>query len=168
MALTINLKNIHMKSAGEFRLDDYTLENAVPYLLNRAGVRIGESFSCELVKFKLSLPMWRVLASLLHIDGQRMSQLAEYTSIELSTLSRLVAAMEKRNLVKRRPGETDKRSVHVVLDEPGRDLALRIAPLADLYERVALVNISPEEVATLKRLLTQIYNNIKSLGAAER
>ncbi len=154
-----------MKVEGEFKLDEYALEKAVPYLLNRAGVRIGEAFSEELVKFNLTLPMYRVLASLLRIDAQRMTHLAEYTSIDISTLSRLVAGMEKKGLVKREPGRKDKRSVHVMLQEPGRDLAMRLAPLADLYERVALANITPDEVATLKRLLIRIYDNIESLGS---
>jgi len=154
-----------MKVEGEFKLDDYALEKAVPYLLNRAGVRIGEAFSEELVKFNLTLPMYRVLASLLRIDAQRMTHLAEYTSIDISTLSRLVAGMEKKGLVKREPGRKDKRSVHVMLQEPGRDLVMRLAPLADLYERVALANITPDEVATLKRLLIRIYDNIESLGS---
>ncbi len=154
-----------MKVEGEFKLDDYALEKAVPYLLNRAGVRIGEAFSEELVKFNLTLPMYRVLASLLRIDAQRMTHLAEYTSIDISTLSRLVAGMEKKGLVKREPGRKDKRSVHVMLQEPGRDLAMRLAPLADLYERVALANITAEEVVTLKRLLIRIYDNIESLGS---
>jgi len=153
-----------MKTESEFKLDEYALEKAVPYLLNRAGVRIGETFSKELVKFNLTLPMYRVLASLLRVDAQRMTHLAEYTSIDISTLSRLVASMERKKLVRRQPGETDKRSVHVMLEETGRDLAMRVAPLADLYERVALANISADEIATLKRLLVQIYDNIGSLG----
>ena len=159
------MKTHPMKVEGEFKLDDYALEKAVPYLLNRAGVRIGEAFSEELVKFNLTLPMYRVLASLLRIDAQRMTHLAEYTSIDISTLSRLVAGMEKKGLVKREPGRKDKRSVHVMLQEPGRDLVMRLAPLADLYERVALANITPDEVATLKRLLIRIYDNIESLGS---
>lgn len=153
-----------MKTASEFKLDDYALEKALPYLLNRAGVRIGDTFSQELVKFKLTLPMYRVLASLLRIDAQRMTHLAEYTSIDISTLSRLIATMEKKGLVKRKQGEEDRRSVHVVLTDAGRDLGMRVAPLADLYERIALANISSDDVAKLKRLLIQIYNNIESLG----
>lgn len=157
-----------MKIEGDFKLDEYALEKAVPYLLNRAGVRIGEAFSEELVKFDITLPVWRVLASLLRLDGQRMTHLAEYTSIDISTLSRLVAGMEKKGLVSREPGRKDKRSVHVTLQEPGRDLAMRVAPLADLYERVALANISAEEIATLKKLLVRIYDNIESLGSRVR
>jgi len=153
-----------MNDAGEFNIEHYALEDALPYLLNRAGVRIGEAFSTELAKFSLTLPMWRVLASLLSHDGQRMSGLAEHTSIDISTLSRLVAVLEKKRLVSRRQAEDDRRSVQVFLSAKGNDLAQRIAPLADLYERVALAGIPPDEVAMIKRHLRQIFNNISSLG----
>jgi DNA-binding MarR family transcriptional regulator len=145
-------------------LSNYALENALPYLLNRAGVRIGDAFSSELNRFNITLPMWRVLASLLHEDGQRMTDLADHTSTDVSTLSRLVASLEKKHLVDRTPGAEDRRSVTVRLTRSGRDLGERIVPLADLYERIALANIPPEEIALLKRHLKQIYANISSLG----
>ncbi len=153
-----------MAENDTFVLQDYSLENALPYLLNRAGVRIGDTFSKELEKFDITLPMWRVLASLLHEDGQRMTQLAEHTSIEISTLSRLVAGLEKKGFVKRKPAEDDRRSVSAQLTRTGRNLAVQIAPLADLYERIALASISSEDAMLLKRLLRQIYTNISSLG----
>jgi MarR family transcriptional regulator, organic hydroperoxide resistance regulator len=153
-----------MNSHDDFVLQNYSLENALPYLLNRTGVRIGDAFSNELEKFNITLPMWRVLASLLHEDGQRMTQLAEHTSIDVSTLSRLVANIEKKGLLNRTPSEEDRRSVTVHLTKAGRNTAVQVAPLADLYERIALANISADEAVMLKRLLRQIYANISSLG----
>lgn len=153
-----------MADKNDTILSEYALENALPYLLNRAGVHIGDAFSSELTRFNITLPMWRVLASLLHEDGQRMTDLADHTSTDVSTLSRLVASLEKKGLVARVPGEEDRRSVTVCLTPAGRDLGERIVPLADLYERIALANIPPEEVALLKRHLRQIYANISSLG----
>lgn len=153
-----------MADDNNFQISNYELENALPYLLNRAGVRIGDAFSVELAKFDVSLPMWRVLASLLHQDGQRMTHLAEHTSTDISTLSRLVASLEKKGLVLRTPAPDDRRSVIVGFTDAGRDLAGRIAPLAELYERIALANIPADEAAMLKRHLRQIFINIASLG----
>ena len=42
----------------------YRLSNSFPYLLNRVGVRIGELFSQRLKTYGMTLPMYRVLASL--------------------------------------------------------------------------------------------------------
>ena len=93
-----------------------------------------------------------------------MTNLAEHTSIDISTLSRLVASLEKRHLVLRSPSAEDRRSVTVALSDDGRDLAGRVAPLADLYERIALANIPADEAQLLKRHLRQIFINISSLG----
>ncbi len=153
-----------MTDKTEFLLSEYSLEDALPYLLNRAGVRIGDAFSSELSRFGITLPMWRVLASLLHEDGQRMTNLAEHTSTDISTLSRLVASVEKKELVRRIPAAEDRRSITAHLTEKGRQLGERVAPMADLYERIALANIPPDEVVVLKRLLKQIYANISFLG----
>ena len=145
-------------------MQDFDLEGALPYLLNRAGVGIGEAFSEELVRFDTTLPMWRVLASLLHRDGQRITGLSAHVSIEVSTLSRLVAGMERRGFLRRSAADDDARAVVVRLTDEGRALAWRIVPLAELYERMALANISAADAALLKRLLAQIYSNIASLG----
>ncbi|SIO28720.1 MarR family winged helix-turn-helix transcriptional regulator [Paraburkholderia phenazinium] len=142
----------------------FDLESALPYLLNRAGVGIGQAFSDQLAAFDINLPMWRVLASLLHQDGQRVTALSDHTSIEVSTLSRLVTSMEKRELLRRTVAPDDARAVSVTLTEKARDLAWKIVPLAELYERIALAHISPEEAVILKRLLTQVHENIASVA----
>lgn len=148
--------------------EDYDLEQALPYLLNRAGVRIGEVFSEELQRFNVSLPVWRVLASLEHRDGQTLSELSEHTSIELSTLSRLVAGMEKSGLLERTKSGVDKRAVLLSLSGTGRDLVSQIIPLADLCERIALAGIPAQDVALLKRLLVKVYENITALKPQPR
>jgi DNA-binding MarR family transcriptional regulator len=144
--------------------DDFDLERTLPYLLNRAGVRIGAAFTGDLKAYRLTLPMWRVLASLHHASGQSVTELAEHTSIELSTVSRLVSTGVRRGWLKRRAGD-DARTLRIDLAPSGRHLALRIVPLARLYELVALAGFTAEEIATLKRLLARVYVNIAGLGA---
>lgn len=143
---------------------DYDLEMTLPYLLNRAGVHIGNAFNQEIRRFRLTLPTWRILASLFHADNQRLTELSQHTSIEISTLSRLVVAAQRRGLVARRPSSDDARAIRISLTGAGRDLALQVIPLAQLYERIALAGIDTEETTRLKALLARIYDNIVSLG----
>jgi len=42
----------------------YSLENAVPFLLARAGMSMGKRFATQLVPFNLSLIEWRVCVTL--------------------------------------------------------------------------------------------------------
>src|SRR4030095_13635555 len=67
---------------------DHDLERAIPYLLARAGTRMGQSFSKELKQFNLALTEWRVCVALHHKEHQRLSDLALHTSTDPSTLSR--------------------------------------------------------------------------------
>jgi DNA-binding MarR family transcriptional regulator len=145
---------------------DFDLERTLPYLLNRAGVRIGTAFSAELARLELSLPEWRLLASLLGRESQSVSELAAHTSVELSRASRLAAGLERRGLLRRRDSGVDARAVALTLTAKGRKAALQIVPLAQLYERVALAGMSADEIEQLKRLLARVYGNMDALQPA--
>ncbi|MCW5749700.1 MAG: MarR family transcriptional regulator [Alphaproteobacteria bacterium] len=140
-------------------LDDY-----LPYLLNRAGSRIARAFTRELRAQGITLPIWRVLAALQHRDRQTVSQLAESTAIDISTLSRILDLMEDRGLAVRARGVAgDARSIELRLTPAGRALARRITPVALDYERTALAGLSPAEERQLKRLLGRVHANMAGL-----
>jgi DNA-binding MarR family transcriptional regulator len=139
------------------------LAQYVPYLLNRAGRRIADVFTRELAGYGLTLPMWRVMASLRSEGPQRLGVLSELTAIETSTLSRLLGQMQHRGLVRRARSRGDARAIAVSLTRRAAALTDRIVPLASRYERVALQGMSDAEVAILKRLLAQMHENLGAL-----
>jgi DNA-binding MarR family transcriptional regulator len=140
------------------------LDSYLPYLLNRAGARIAASFSEEMRRLGATLQMWRVLAALRERDGRRMGDLSETTSIEVSTLTRLVDNMEKKGLVARRRDVDDARVVALHVTLAGRRLTRRITPIAERYEAVALAGFSAAETKTLKAALRRLYVNLEALG----
>ena len=139
------------------------LKDYLPYLLNRAGARIATAFSEEVRPLGATLQVWRVLAALREQDGRRMGDLSETTSIDVSTLTRLVDGMEKKGLVARRRAEQDARVVTLHVTAAGRRLIGRILPIAQRYERVALAGFDEREAATLKAALRQLYANMDKL-----
>jgi len=140
-------------------LDDY-----VPYLLNRAGARIAASFSEAVRPMGVTLPMWRALAALTDRDGQTVGELSSRTSIEISTLSRVLDGLQRRKLVERKRAEDDARVVTLRLTPAGRTMVRRVMPIAERYERVAIAGLSSRDVATLKRLLRALYANMDGLA----
>ena len=139
------------------------LVSYLPYLLNRAGARIATAFGEEVRPLGASLQIWRVLAALRERDGRRMGDLSETTSIEVSTLTRLVDNMEKGGLVERRRDAGDARAVALYVTAAGRRLTRRILPIAERYETVALKGFSAREAATLKKALQRLYDNMDGL-----
>jgi len=139
------------------------LDSYLPYLLNRAGTRIAAAFAEEVRPLGATLQMWRVLAALREKDGRRMGDLGTTTSIDVSTLTRLVDGMEKKGLVARRRLDQDARVVTLHATAAGRRLTSRIVPIAGRYERVALAGFDKREAATLKAALRQLYANMDKL-----
>lgn len=141
----------------------YRLTNSVPYLLNRVGVRMGELFSQRLAPYDVTLPMYRVLAGLSERGDQRLGDLSAMTSIELSTLSRLIGTMKRRGLVSRARPDENGRTVEINLTPKGRALATTLMPLAAEFERVGTQGFANGEVSILKDRLVEIYRNLDEL-----
>jgi DNA-binding MarR family transcriptional regulator len=139
------------------------LDSYLPYLLNRAGARIATAFGEEMRPLGASLQMWRVLAALREKDGRRMGDLSLTTSIEVSTLTRLVDNMEKKGLVARRRDAADSRAVLLHVTPAGRRLTRRILPIAERYETVALKGFGAAEADSLKAALRRLYGNMDDL-----
>jgi MarR family transcriptional regulator, organic hydroperoxide resistance regulator len=137
------------------------LDNYLPYLVNRVGFALVASFTADALKpHGLSIEMWRVLAALSNNGGQRQVDLAAMTSIDVSTLSRLVSRLVRLGLVTRSRSETSNREVVVALTGKGRLLVQRLIPIARKLEKDASGDLSPKELAALKRLLSQVYLNL--------
>jgi DNA-binding MarR family transcriptional regulator len=139
------------------------LDSYLPYLLNRAGARIAAAFNAEMRQLGASLQVWRVLAALRETDGRRMGDLSKTTSIEVSTLTRLVDNMEKDGLVARRREAGDARAVALHVTAAGKRLTQRIVPIAERYEAVALEGFTAGEAEVLKKALRRLYDNMDGL-----
>jgi MarR family transcriptional regulator, organic hydroperoxide resistance regulator len=139
----------------------------LPYLINRVGTIIAEQFGVEtLAPHQLSIVMWRVMAVLASNGSQRQIDLADLTSIDVSTLSRIVTRLVRMGLLTRTRSTTSSREVAVMLSAKGNALVARLIPQAYEIEAAAAAGLSPEELAVVKRCLRRIYGNMKSRPTA--
>ena len=143
-------------------LVSYQFTDSVPYLLNWVGVRLGERFSVRLASYDVTLPMYRVLAALRQQESKTLTELSDMVSVEISTLSRLVGQMVRRNLVSERPLD-NARIVRITLTPKGEELADELMPIAAMFERTAIEGLDPAEVKLFKSILRHIGRNISSL-----
>jgi DNA-binding MarR family transcriptional regulator len=141
----------------------YRLSNSFPYLLNRVGVRMGELFSRRIAPLDVTLPMYRVMAALWENGDQRLSDLATVTTIEISTLSRLIGDMKRRGLVSRSRLEDNGRTVAINLTAKGKLLLEELMPIAVHFEEVAVSNYSEAEISRLKIVFREIYQSLGSI-----
>lgn len=146
--------------------DDVRIESYIPYLINRAATAMINYSALEFEQLGLTVPQWRILLTLWQHRDCRFRELAELTSIEPPTLSRLLNAMTKSRLVKRRRVAEDTRGVSVALTAAGVALFERSMPFAENCNRLYIDGLTAGELAVLRRALTRIYDNVKRRGSA--
>jgi hypothetical protein len=86
------------------------LDDLLPYLMNRLVARLNQNLGERLRRRGYSFQEWRVLAVLAAHDGITLSQLADATVMPQPTVSRLVARLERRQFLRRRPGAATRAS----------------------------------------------------------
>ena len=145
------------------RLD---LDNYLPYLLNRVGFALVENFTAVALKeHGLTIDMWRVLAALSNSDEMRQVDLSARTSIDPSTMSRIVSRLVAIGYVTRNRSETSSREVLVALAPKGIAYIQRTIPIAHRLEAATAANLPAKEMTVVKRALRHFYDNLKN-GAA--
>src|SRR6266436_3056920 len=141
-------------------LDDY-----LPYLINRVGNILVQLFSRDLAPFRVSVPMWRVIAVLAERGEQRLIDLSIMTSIDASTLSRLTEAMQRKQLVVRQRSRHSKREVVVSIAPRGVELVSILGPIALAYEREMTAGLAVSELASTRRALRGMFDRLAELRA---
>jgi DNA-binding MarR family transcriptional regulator len=144
------------------------LDNYLPYLVNRVGNIIADQFGHDVLSpCGLSIAEWRVVAAIASKGAQRQIDLADLTSIDSSTLSRLVTRLINMGLVSRDRSLISPREVVVKLTAKGKGHAARLIPLARRYETAAAVGLRSEEIDALKNCLRRMYANMKERQAKQ-
>ena len=109
-------------------------------------------FRTEVVPKNLSYS--QVLAIIIIPDGGiEMSELARALGLENSTVTRLIARLERNNYVTRKKSEADKRSINVFLDQKGVMLQTDIEKKIDkIGNQIFLKNNQVEKELFLENL----------------
>jgi len=137
------------------------LGNYLPYLVNRLGGALVAHFSAtSLAPYDLTIDMWRMLAVLAYRGAQRQVDLVDMTSIEASTVSRLVTRLARMSFVTRKRSEISNREVVIELTAKGRAVVDRVIPNAHKLEQTASAGIPTKELATVKRALRRMFENV--------
>jgi DNA-binding MarR family transcriptional regulator len=130
----------------------------LPYLINRVGsVLVVDFVQSALAHRQLSIAMWRVLSN---DGGQRQIDLAGKTSIDVSTLSRVVTRLVKMGLVTRTRSATNSREVVVRLTAKGVAVLAEAIPKAIACERMAIAGVPAKDLAVVRRSLRRMYQNL--------
>jgi len=154
-------EGIHLKRA------DLDLSAFMPYLINRVGAALVERFTQDALSgTRLTIGTWRILVALSNQAGGRQVDLAALTSIEVSTVSRLVTRLAQLGLASRSRSARSSREVVVALTPKGKALVAGLVPIALKLEQAATRGVSRQELAAVKRVLRRMHRNLTEHDAS--
>jgi DNA-binding MarR family transcriptional regulator len=139
------------------QVDTSYLEGLVGYNARRAALAVIEVFMDRMAVFGLRPVDFSVLSLITHNAGITSRQLCNALGILPPNLVGMIASLEKRELITRKPHPRDGRAMGLHLTPAGQKLmrdAERTA--ADLEADVAR-RLTPTEAKTLIRLLKKVY-----------
>ncbi len=151
------------KEAESFvnEVDTRYLESLMGYNARRAALAIIGSFLEHMAVYDLRPVDFSVLSLITHNPGITSRQLCSALSILPPNLVGMINALEKRELIARRPHPHDRRATGLHLTEAGQKLMRDAEQTASELEAQATSRLSATERKTLMRLLQKIYIKAK-------
>ena len=148
----------HAQAPRSDRLDTRVLETLVGYNARRAWLIISQVFSERMAAYGLKQVDFSVLSLLAHNPGATSRQLCSTLDILPPNLVSLIAGMDSRGLIERRPHPHDGRAIGLYLTPAGEELVREAEQTVVQLEADASARLTSRERETLIRLLQKIYH----------
>jgi MarR family transcriptional regulator, organic hydroperoxide resistance regulator len=126
--------------------------------VNRAFTKLVEAELRQHID--MTYAQWSFIRILCDEDGLSQRELSERNGLMENTTLVALNLMEARGWVRRQRDKRDKRRLLVYLTESGRALG-RLQPLVEKTGRVAVQNLTPETVTTVRHALRQVLANLE-------
>ncbi|MCB0209205.1 MAG: MarR family transcriptional regulator [Anaerolineae bacterium] len=138
-----------------------SIENATAYRIHHTARLLRYSLNQFFQNYgvEISLEQWFILFKLFERDGQAQSELADKDLNDHPNITRLVDALQKRDMIRRDADPNDRRKSLVYLTERAHTFMEDILP-AIIEERKRIFNgLSNEEIEQFLQTLEKIEAN---------
>ena len=122
----------------------------------------------RLAEHGVSFGHWTFLRILWEHDGLTQRELSNAAGVMEPTTHAALNAMEQSGLVERRRLEGDQRNLHIFLMPAGKRLRARLVPHAIAVNDTAVLGVEAEDIATTRRVLLQIIENLANPQPTEK
>jgi DNA-binding MarR family transcriptional regulator len=132
------------------------------FITGKASIAIARRLQKKfnVAGLNLTIEQWSVLYQLWKHDGTSQQELCNMTFRDKPSITRLVDNLEKLQLVKRVPSESDRRINLVFLTKQGIKLEEQTMSLAEQTLNEALTDIPADNINLCKEILQQVYENL--------
>ena len=108
----------------------------------------------------ISLDQWMVLGPIWQLESASQKELGEMCLKDKTNITRIIDALEQKNLVVRVEDQIDHRIKRVVLTNAGKQLFFDVLPIMEKTREEVRKGISNKDIETFKVVLSKILENL--------
>lgn len=139
-----------------------TIDTALASALRLSVVRLNRRLRGQRADTSVTLTQLAALSTLKGYGALTPGELAAHEKVQPPSMTRVLAALEERELVLRRPHPTDGRQVLVELTDQGRELLHSEVRMREAWLARRLAELSAEEREVLRAASTVIDKLVAS------
>lgn len=129
-------------------------------LFGRVRNAIRAAHDEALAPFGVTTSQGEALVSCMLGEANTPAELARFTDLDISSISRMLDRLENKGLVTRSRTGKDRRQVVVKITAKGRALVKRAVPIAARVAADAWRNVSEQEKQTLRSIVDKVLGNL--------
>ena len=141
------------------------LIDCVNFELNSAQNAVFQFFKGRLAPYDITPIQYALLKCLWTEDLQTPTQLSQALRLDTSSITGILARLEKKELIERVYNQQDRRSIHVHLLARGAALEQPIEAAMSQANAEITAGIAPEDYACFRSQLRLIEANAKALSS---
>src|SRR5438270_1785086 len=143
-----------------------TKPDRIAHLTKETWRRFVRALQLRLAAHGVTFGHWTFLRILWERDGLTQRELSTEAGVMEPTTHVALNAMERLGYIRRRRVAHNRRNVYVHLTAQGRALKSELVPLAEGVNEMGLAGIAAADIATTRRVLIAIIDNLAQHGIA--
>jgi DNA-binding MarR family transcriptional regulator len=140
----------------KFKLDD-----SLGFILNKTNTKLKNELFRRFKEYDVTPEQWAVLNCLWEQEGVTPKELADSIVKDKPNTNRILEKLQMKELIVRKLHPVDKRAFQIFLTNRGWALREELIPKVMQLLEEATIGIEKHKVVEMKKMLNQIYNNLK-------
>ncbi|HLG02679.1 MAG TPA: MarR family transcriptional regulator [Bacteroidia bacterium] len=139
----------------------HSRSNSILYLLERT-LRQSRGYLQQTFKRSgspVSVDQWLILQQIKRTPAISLQEVAAATAKDPASVTRMIAQLEKKKLVKRKTNPADRRGQNLFISTNGEKALQKCAVGLAQYQKAVGKGISQDELNLLKKVLDKLYEN---------
>jgi len=120
------------------------------------GRKISRQYSAEFAPYGVTPTQSFVLFDLVSHDGSSVKDIASRIQLDSPAVTGVIDRLVKEELVKRQEDPSDRRSLQIFLTSRGRELAQKLLPMAQEFNRSLQSGLNPDERELFQQILSRL------------